>query len=93
MRKHSKILAILFLIIAGGLVFYTTNKDEAEIQLAVEEQVDEATAAAGKAVSTTVRLDPERHDRLRTVAFHTRRSMHSLLVEGVDLVLAKHGGK
>ncbi len=35
--------------------------------------------------------DPERHDRLRTVAFHARRSMHSLLVEGVDLVLAKHG--
>ncbi len=51
-----------------------------------------APAAAGKAVSTTVRLDPERHDRLRTVAFHTRRSMHSLLVEGVDLVLAKHKG-
>jgi len=55
-------------------------------------QVDEAPAAAGKAVSTTVRLDPERHDRLRTLAFHTRRSMHSLLVEGVDLMLAKHKG-
>ncbi len=53
---------------------------------------DEVPAAAGKAVSTTVRLDPERHDRLRTVAFHTRRSMHSLLVEGVDLMLAKHKG-
>ncbi len=51
-----------------------------------------ASAAAGKAVSTTVRLDPERHDRLRTVAFHTRRSMHSLLIEGVDLMLAKHKG-
>ena len=48
--------------------------------------------AAGKTVSTTVRLDPERHDRLRTVAFHARRSMHSLPVEGVDLVLAKHKG-
>ena len=44
MRKHSKTLAILFLIVAGGLVFYTTNRDEAEIQVAVEEQVDEATA-------------------------------------------------
>ncbi len=51
-----------------------------------------APAAAGKMVSTTVRLDPERHDRLRTVAFHSRRSMHSLLVEGVDLMLAKHKG-
>ncbi len=55
-------------------------------------QVDEAPAGAGKTVSTTVRLDPERHDRLRTVAFHSRRSMHSLLVEGVDLMLAKHKG-
>ncbi len=51
-----------------------------------------APAAPGKTVSTTVRLDPERHDRLRTVAFHARRSMHSLLVEGVDLMLAKHKG-
>ncbi len=53
---------------------------------------DEAPEAAGKAVSTTVRLDPERHDRLRTVALHRCRSMHSLLVEGVDLMLAKHKG-
>lgn len=44
MRKHSKTLAILFLIVAGGLVYYATNKDEAEIQLAVEEQVVEAIA-------------------------------------------------
>ena len=44
MRKHSRILAILFLIVAGGLVFYATNKDEAEIQAAVEEQVVEAIA-------------------------------------------------
>ncbi len=53
---------------------------------------DEVPAAAGKPVTTTVRLDPDRHDQLRTLAFHTRRSMHSLLVEGVDLVLAKHTG-
>ncbi len=44
MRKHSKTLAILFLIVAGGLVFYATTKDEAEIQAAVEEQVVEAIA-------------------------------------------------
>ncbi len=43
-------------------------------------------------MSTTIRLDPERHDRLRTLAFHARRSMHSMLVEGVDLMLAKHKG-
>ncbi len=53
-------------------------------------QADEALPSAGKTVSTTVRLDAARHDQLRTLAFNDRRSMHSLLVEGVDLVLAKH---
>ena len=53
--------------------------------------VADDTAAAGKPIATTVRLDADRHDRLRTIAFHSRRSMHSLLVEGVDLVLKKHG--
>ena len=28
---------------------------------------------------------------LRTIAFHSRRSMYGLLLEGVDLVLKKHG--
>ncbi len=45
---------------------------------------------AGKLVATTVRLETERHDQLRTLAFNARRSMHSLLLEGVDLLLAKH---
>lgn len=54
---------------------------------------DEQAAPAVKAVAMTVRLDADRHDRLRTIAFHSRRSLHSLLVEGVDLVLKKHGGK
>ncbi len=40
-------------------------------------QVDEAQAAAGKAVATTVRLDPDRHDHLRTLAFNSRRSMRT----------------
>ena len=44
MRKHSRSLAILFLMVAGGLFFYTTKKDEAEIQVAVEDRVVAATA-------------------------------------------------
>ena len=54
-------------------------------------QPDETSSAPAKTVATTVRLDADRHEQLRTLAFHDRRSMHSLLVEGVDLVLAKHG--
>ncbi len=67
-------------------------KEKKAGQRARSASVKAPPAAAGKMVSTTVRLDPERHDRLRTVAFHARRSMHSLLVEGVDLMLAKHKG-
>ncbi len=51
---------------------------------------DTASPPGGKLVATTVRLDTERHDELRTLAFNARRCMHSLLLEGVDLVLAKH---
>lgn len=43
MRKSSKILAILFLIVAGGLVYWATQKDEAEINAAVEARVLVAT--------------------------------------------------
>ena len=51
-------------------------------------KVDEAVV--DKLVATTLRLDPDWHDHLRTLAFHSRRSMHTLLVEGVVLVLVKH---
>ncbi len=52
---------------------------------------DDQAEQSGKTIATSVRLDPDRHERLRTIAFHSRRSMHSLLLEGVDLVLKKHG--
>ena len=38
-----------------------------------------------------VDLRHDRHEPIRTLSFHSRRSMHSLLLEGVDLVLKKHG--
>ncbi len=52
---------------------------------------DTAAAPAGKPVATTVRLDNERYERLRTLGFNARRSQHSLLLEGVDLLLKKYG--
>ena len=52
---------------------------------------DEQAEPSGRTIATTVRLDPDRHEQLRTLSFHSRRSMHSLLLEGVDLVLKKHG--
>ena len=44
MRKSSKVLAVVFLIVAGGLVFWSTRRDSNEIQAAVEARVEEATA-------------------------------------------------
>jgi hypothetical protein len=58
---------------------------------AAKSVVDDQTEPSGKTISTTARLDPDRHEQLRTLSFHSRRSMHSLLLEGVDLVLKKHG--
>lgn len=42
MRNSSKILAILFLVVAAGLVYWTTRADETEIQAQVEERLVEA---------------------------------------------------
>lgn len=53
MRKSSKYLAILFLIGAGGLVFYATNKDEAEIQAAVEARIEPTLAEQERALEET----------------------------------------
>ncbi len=53
--------------------------------------VDTTAAPAGKPIATTVRLDTERYEQLRTLGFNARRSQHSLLLEGVDLVLKKYG--
>jgi hypothetical protein len=38
-----------------------------------------------------VRLDADRYEQLRTLGFDARRSQHSLLLDGVDLVLRKYG--
>ena len=37
-----------------------------------------------------MKFDDKRENRLPR-SFHSRRSMHSILLEGVDLVLKKHG--
>jgi len=65
----------------------------ASVKAAMSVAHDDHEIPAGKTVAASLRLDPERHDALRTIAFNTRRSIHSLLLEGVDAVLKKHGGK
>ena len=48
-----------------------------------------AVKEKAKPVGLSVRLDNETHETLRRIAFDERVSIHSLLMEGVDLVLRK----
>lgn len=52
-----------------------------------------AARCKGRTIGLTLRLDEEAHDRLRRIAFEKRVSIHSLLLEGVEAVLAKHGSQ
>ena len=49
-----------------------------------------AKAKAEKPVGLTLRLPPETHDTLRRIAFEQRRSLHAVVMEGVELVVKKH---
>ena len=39
----------------------------------------------------TLRLPPVVHDQLREIAYTSRRSQHSLLMEGLNLLFEQHG--
>ena len=41
-------------------------------------------------VMTSIRLRSELHSDLRKIAFHSQRSLHSLLIEGAKLMAAKY---
>ena len=46
---------------------------------------------SSRKVTLTVRLPEATYERVRQLAFDQRRSQHSILLEGVDMALAKHG--
>ncbi len=46
---------------------------------------------SGKKITLTVRLPEATYEAVRQLAFEQRRSQHSVLLEGVDMALAKHG--
>ena len=48
-----------------------------------------AIGEKAKPVGLSVRLDHDTHEALRRIAFDERVSIHSLLMEGVDVVLKK----
>ncbi len=56
--------------------------------MVVAEETDTET---GKRVMQSLRMPEDMYEAVRTLAFEQRRSQHSVLLEGVELVLAKHG--
>lgn len=63
-------------------------------QRAQSKTVRAAAAASGKGekgrtVGLTLRLDTDRWQRLRLLAIERNTKMHTLMLEGVDFVLAK----
>ena len=52
MRKSSKVLAVVFLLVAGGLVFWSTMRDDAEIHrrahVVVAVRADDGEIAVGR---------------------------------------------
>ena len=58
---------------------------------AVAPAPEPAAAAAGDTRTLTLRLPPVVHDQLREIAYTSRRSQHSLLMEGLNLLFEQHG--
>jgi hypothetical protein len=50
-----------------------------------------AAHAGGDTRTQTLRLPPIVHDQLREIAYTSRRSQHSLLMEGLNLLFEQHG--
>jgi len=51
----------------------------------------EAPVARGAVRTLTLRLPEAVHDQLRELAFHSRRSQHSLAMEGLNRVFEHNG--
>ena len=60
------------------------------VQAAMTVAKDDAPDS-GRKVTLTVRLPEATYEAVRHLAFEQRRSQHSILLEGVDMALAKHG--
>lgn len=71
-------------IVAAGAAGTAEKKNAPTGRIAPE-------TANEKPVGLSVRLTAETHEVLRRIAFERRVSIHSLLLEGVDFVIRKHG--
>ena len=56
--------------------------------MVVAEETDTET---GKRVMQSLRMPEDMYEAVRTLAFEQRRSQHSIMLEGVELVLKKYG--
>ena len=52
-----------------------------------------APKAADAKLATTLRIEPEKLERLKVIAVRQRKRVNDLVLEGVDHVLALYAGK
>jgi hypothetical protein len=64
---------------------------DAMTKKAVAAPPEPVTPTNGGNRTVTLRLPPIVHDQLREMAFTSRRSQHSLLMEGLNLLFERHG--
>lgn len=53
----------------------------------------EGKPRAAKTIQQTLYLPPAVHDQLRSLAFHKRVKMHTIILEGLDKVFQENGLK
>ena len=52
---------------------------------------ERSSAEMSDMVRTSIYISRAAHERLREIAFTKRQRVHGLIVEGIDIVLKKHG--
>jgi hypothetical protein len=52
---------------------------------------EQDSAEMSDVVRTSIYISRAAHERLREIAFTKRQRVHGLIVEGIDMVLSKHG--
>ena len=75
---------------AGTPIFTPTLPVDTELRN-LRAAAPEAVAGGSEPRTLTLRLAPAVHDRLREMAYTSRRSQHSLLLEALDDLFRKHG--
>lgn len=69
----------------------TTRKTVKSAEIVDLKAASETTAKARDVQHTSVYIPRAAHERLREIAFHERKKIHDLIMEGIDATIAARG--